>query len=838
MKALREYVRKYLINNKRRTALSISAITIATALIFTVLTLAYNAYQSINTSISQSTGNYHVVFYNVSDEFESYMNHNVKIDNIGKVARLGSISVKESKNEDKPYLNLQGYNEQAFENLGIELLEGRYPENEHEIIISEAILNEAKLKYELNDTVEFIIGKRMLTGTEIDDYDRYHYLEQLIPQRSASFTIVGIFESNLLDINSAAYSILTYYSEVSSFSHDYYLRLKDPREAEKTIHQLMTLFENEYASMDVNEKLLTYSNLFSASYVQPSILYFLVGLILAFIIMLLLLVYHAFASSYANREKHLAILKSVGITQHQMKMMVFYEGLLILIIALPLGAIIGSIFTRFSITYINDLLADTSANMIQIQYDHMFIFGLGSILTVSFASLISIQIAARRASRQSISMTLRDSDELPKDKPYLNLNKKHPPIILQLIQKGIQQNKKAYRIIMFYVVSVLTLLITFSSMMAYLNESGIVDVNEHNYDVRVKIENDEYPTPLMTRLKLIEPARSLLLSESLFITINDLEGFNSDYINQYLDPELNQITFELIAYNDKVLETYVYKNQLLTQRNISKLYDTENMTGILINQVYNSAEKRFFDVYELDVLHHWQINGQSFTNLNLLKCSDLIMGLSLRDTVQILVSHDVMNAILSQLPSQYMHTYYAHYQTSNPDSLVRNIHMLVDSDIVKDFDVINATASLKEGRTITLLIEVLFYGYLISLSLMGIFVSFCIASTNFEYRKYEFVLYRIVGLRMKDVFKMLLAELLYFAGKCLLITTPFALFANYLGFILFFESNGLKYYIPKKLLIWLYILCFAFCVLASLYASWRIRKCSMRSVSKNEIALF
>lgn len=836
MKILQEYVKKYLVRNNKRTALSISALILATSLLFTVFTIAYNTYQGINTSISQSTGNYHVVFYNVKNEFIRYVDQNMKVSNISKVSRLG-LSQINSRNEDKPYINVQGYNEQAFDYLGIELLEGRFPENSEEIIISEQILNEAKIKYEINQQVELTLGKRIYHDETLDDYSRYHITEEFVPQRSSTYTIVGIYKNNLLDLNTASYSALTCYSQGEAISHDYYLTFKDPSKAHETINQFIEIFDGQYDSYSTNDRLLTYTNLFSSTYVDPFILIFLITLILTFLILTLLLIYHTFAFSYANREKHLAILKSVGVTERQMKMMVTYEGMIILLIALPLGIMVGLIFIHLCMNQINDLLTTISANRIQIHPDHILTFGFASIALVASSSLISIQIASVKASKRSISMTLRSSDEVPEDKSYLDLNNRNSNIINQLIKKGIRQNKKTYRIIVLFISAILTLLITFTSIMAYLSDSGIVDVNAHNYDVRVQITADEYPTPLMTRLKLIQPARSRLLSESIIVHTNDLEGFNQEYITKYVDVQESEIMIELIAYNDQILNEFIIKNNLLSEKEINRLYDKENKTGILINEIYNSTENHFYEIFDSDVLKEFKIHDDIYQNLNVIKSSELIMGLSNSDTIKILVSHDILQDIVSKSTIQPTHYYYAHYQTSEPETLARNLHTLVESEMVQDFDVINATASLHESRAISLLTQILFYSYLVAVSLMGLLVSLTIVSTNFEYREYEFILYRIIGLRLRDIRYMIFVELLYFNMKCLMYTVPLAMLINYICFMSYFEKTGIKYYIPHQLMIWIISISVILCFIGTIYATEKIRHKGMSKASKNEISL-
>ena len=49
---------------------------------------------------------------------------------------IGYSELKESKNEYKPYLNIISANDKYLKNMGVQLVDGRLPENDSEILIT------------------------------------------------------------------------------------------------------------------------------------------------------------------------------------------------------------------------------------------------------------------------------------------------------------------------------------------------------------------------------------------------------------------------------------------------------------------------------------------------------------------------------------------------------------------------------------------------------------------------------------------------------------------------------------------------------------------------------
>lgn len=834
MNILRRYIHQTLKNNKQRTLLSLISLMLATALLFSVSSLILASYRSVSNSIKQSSGNYHVQFVDVSPEFRSYLSHNLKVESMLSVQHLGVSPLLESYNEEKIYLQVWGYSQEALNDLGLVLSEGRFPENSHECVVSEAILNEAKVALQLNEDYFFDLGHRYEEDQRLAEDHALSNKEHFEKENGIRLKVVGIVNEPSLDVKKPFYSIFTLFDETKQAPVDVYLRYHDIRSIQESTQQLATIFEHEYETYTYNERLMAL-NIFSATlFMDSHLLAFILVGILLFLLVTVLLIRNSFSNTYINREKHLAILKSIGVTERQRQMMVFYEGFIILAIALPLGLLVGFLLLPISVHTINQLLANISVHAIQLELSHEGMIALMSVVFVLLVAILSIQHSAHQIMKKSVSSILHSNDEIKENHPnYLQLDKKRN-IYGQLILKHIRQNLKDYDIALLSVAVVLTLGLFLNCSMAYLRASGYLDISEHNYDVQVKIENKTYPTTLMTQLKQMEGASSVFISEVLDVYCMDSLEINESYWNQYSNE--NGIQLQIVSYDDRILSNYAMSNHLIASNKIDELLNGKEMAGILISQVYNSAEQRYYSVSDSTLFKSLSLDMENLLPpIHIIQSDILLNGLSNYDHPSMIVSTQSMNQLLDHYEGK--RTFKVYFQTNDANRLARDLNLLVLSNSVEDYDVINANATLQQGKTITTLLELLIYGYILCIALMMGMATVCIVSTNFEYRKHEFLLYRIVGLRMKHVRRMLMIEYLFY----FVIVYIGSIFSSYLLnsmiYHTFFEMAQIKFYIPKNMMLIILGLGVLSGFILVLFASYKIRYSSYRSVLKNEISM-
>ena len=134
---------RHLKENKRRSLVTIIGVIISVAMITAVATLGVSFLDLMIRQHIATHGEWHVQYKDVNpDQIEA-------IEQDSETNKLilssdGYAALEESNNEYKPYLYFQNYNKIGMEQFPIEVVEGRLPQNENEIAISEEIIKQCE----------------------------------------------------------------------------------------------------------------------------------------------------------------------------------------------------------------------------------------------------------------------------------------------------------------------------------------------------------------------------------------------------------------------------------------------------------------------------------------------------------------------------------------------------------------------------------------------------------------------------------------------------------------------------------------------------------------------
>ena len=146
--------------NKKRTIVTIFGILLSVALLTAVSSMFFSARESMIQFQQREQGNYHFGFENVSQEDLEQLALNRKIENIYVMEHLGYAKLSESKNEYKPYAYVKALSADSLKNMAINLVEGRLPENEQEILVPSHLKTNGGVKWKVGETISLAIGKR------------------------------------------------------------------------------------------------------------------------------------------------------------------------------------------------------------------------------------------------------------------------------------------------------------------------------------------------------------------------------------------------------------------------------------------------------------------------------------------------------------------------------------------------------------------------------------------------------------------------------------------------------------------------------------------------------
>ena len=161
-KIIFQVTKTYMKKNKRRTVITFAGILVMVVLMTAVFIGKDTVMTYMQKAVEADKGKWHVQVFDVGlDEIEQIENLEC-IDKLEVSKPLGYTEFAQTGNPvDTPFLELKGYSGELFDWMNIHLIEGRYPENDHEIIISERAIKEGS-DIKVGDTIEVDAFRRYL----------------------------------------------------------------------------------------------------------------------------------------------------------------------------------------------------------------------------------------------------------------------------------------------------------------------------------------------------------------------------------------------------------------------------------------------------------------------------------------------------------------------------------------------------------------------------------------------------------------------------------------------------------------------------------------------------
>ena len=298
--------------------LSIFAIALATFLMTTVLLLSMGIITVNMNSGNSITGSYHALISDITKKQYMRLNEDDRIERMGFSASLGRISAGDTN------LNIFCANMDSLTLNGLSISEGKMPKKVNEIAVEKDYLLNQGLKLGIGDTISLPMDKG---------------------QGNQKFTISGYLKAAARGTERSLYAALVsteYFKEVdgwNTLSPMVMLRLNSQYESgNDEIHNTITQVCRNAGVEQTPSMNDTYIELS-----HPSILMIAVVLIgLTIIILAAILVINCiFYISILHSIKEYGQLRTLGMTEKQIKRLVYREGNLLSLIAVPIGLIPG-----------------------------------------------------------------------------------------------------------------------------------------------------------------------------------------------------------------------------------------------------------------------------------------------------------------------------------------------------------------------------------------------------------------------------------------------------------------------------------------------------------------
>ena len=802
MNVLNKLTLKSLQMNKKRTIVTIIGIILATSLLTAVITMVVSFRATMIEYEKEDAGNYHYVFEDVPYEDLKYFKNNTNIEEIYCTEDIGYTYLEGNNNDYKPYLHLLAFNEKALINSSVKLVEGRMPQNENEIVISEHIKDIAEVEYNIGDTLSLDVSKRTdLSGEyELDQSNAYvEGEEKLESMYTKEYKVVGIIERPNYDIENPAspgYTIVTYLNDNNATQNlNVYVLLSEYglKNQEEFVSQItgidkniLTKLENneqldekeleEYNnikySYSKNEGLLRYENFEVSDSTMSTVLSLAVVVIVIIIVTSIFCIRNSFAISITEKMRQYGMLASVGTTPKQIKKNVLYEAMILALIAIPIGILCGLFADFILLKVIGTLLADALNNL-------KFIFSISwlSLVFVILLAIITIYLSAissaRRASKISPIEAIRGNNDIkinPKKIRSSKIVEKLFGIGGKIADKNLKRNKKKYRTTVISIVVSVSIFIAMSSFIDYAMNASSVYYNNTSYNLYVR-DGVEDSYKEIAKFSGVEEYSIVRLS-NFYVDTNTIKG-NEDLRG---GDESSQIPISIIALGDEEYRRYV--NELGLNYNDAKdkailiddytqyIVDEENKGKYIMKRVYT---------YEKGdtILGSFEDEGVKDTSLEIAAVGTTRpMGLEnvTSSYGYLVISDDFYNRNVKDTYAQELYI-----KCNNSNKLEGQIMQEYDDLIVYNLD-----EQMQQEQSVYLVIQIFLYGFITVISLIGITNIFNTITTNMNLRSREFAMLKSIGMTNKEFNKMIRLESILYGLKSLLIGIPIGIILSYL----------------------------------------------------------
>lgn len=580
--------------NKVRTITTLIGIMLSVALITVVMVIesSYTASRVINSI--QYTGDYDFSFTGKFKESDyQALTKDNRIRNIYTVRKLGTAKLEEPKNKYIPYITMVGINKQCFSSgFNMELEQGKYPENDQEILLSPEFLKQTGKNYKIGDKITLSFGQRVYSDPVSGEVNLplesdYYFMgkdESFTEESQKTFTICGVLKNvtDAIGTNDFGASVNAY--TIASFDGEHYVkesepdviyvRLHDNQEAnyaavladllnvdEDYLHRSIknNLTESEGITLaqqmsksdsplaksffNINTMLLDAKGIDkSPQDIAPALLASM--LIMSVIVFAsTMIIRSSFNMSITEKSRYFGMLSSIGARPRQVSRSVFFEALVLAVIGIPLGIVMGIIIGFGFIGISNALLSEIISEIGQqttafsISVSGILISAAVGVFTIFLSALGAAVTASKIAPIEAIRSNndIRISGNKKKKKKY-----KAPRFVSMLFGiggviawKNMKRSKKQYRTTVISIIISVAIYITMSTFVDYQLKSvnDLYSASPYNMDIGLVTIDREKNEP-MSRSEteaLIERITSLSdVKESVTTTGLGVNGMHID----------------------------------------------------------------------------------------------------------------------------------------------------------------------------------------------------------------------------------------------------------------------------------------------------------------------
>lgn len=767
MKLIKKLTKRDLKLNKKRTIMIILGIALATFLVTGVVTLVSSFNVSILEYTKKEFGDYHYEFIDVPTKEINEIKENENVESVFFTKNMGNYVLDNTKG--KANLNLLSFSKEAMEKLGIELINGRMPENKNEIVISNKMEEYGNIKLELGEKIDLT-----LKNEENEKIETYEIVG-----------IIDITDENIepkfisYDVEDMYYTAITYLTDYKE--NDYlnvYTKYKNLETRNETTAKILGIDIQKFNQLKSNNKVITEENIYAndsnkykynanknlielqtGDYIDETktMLYSVATVII--IIIIITSVYcikNSFNIAITEKIKYYGMLISIGATSKQIKRSVLYEAFILATIGIPIGIVLGTGTIFILMNIIKNILKENLSGM-----QYIFSTNINVIVITILISSLIIYLSARKSAKIVSKISPIEAIKNSENIKLKAKNLKSPKYIKKIFgiggdiaYKSIKRDKKKYRTIK---VSIVVSVATFIAIIAFGNyafKANNMYYGDYKYNIYLlgdyeglkKISED-------ANIKEYSFTRS-----SWIIVKNSNKHFSNTNIDmKYMRSDDEQMN--IISLGEGEYKRYVNK--------LGLNYDDVKNKAILMdykNELVNVDGKRMHRIFRIydyqkgDILNCVRENEEF--NLEIAAVTEQKpMELIDSTSAYVIISDEYMDKFQEKFGKMFCNLY---INSENDQELEKYIAEKY-ADSYSYMGNINREKSEEKSMWITILIFL--YIFIIVILFIGLTNIFNTITTSMELRQKEFAHLKAIGMTKKEFNRMIGLESLFWRRK-------------------------------------------------------------------------
>jgi putative ABC transport system permease protein len=743
---------KYLSINKKRTMLTIIGIILSVALISAIGFFFKSMSAAQIEDVKSKYGSMHLIFMKADDSLVT------KVKTNPNVLRSGVYSVGETKDiNDKLKAKEIFGSDEALALLPYKLKEGRFPQNDNEVAMESWFIGKIKNGAKVGENIKVL---------------------------DKEYTLVGILNNTTESQKDGVGELFTKKENASNATKIFLVQLKSSKNMKEKAEEIKKLANGE--NVGINNTLLD----MEGQGVPKELFGALTVIISIVVIATIAVIYNSFQISVVERVKQFGLLRAIGTTPKQIRKIILREATFLAAIGIPIGLFFG-IIALYGIYFCFKIIGGEEVAILiapTISLDVIGISGLVGIVSIYLSALIPAFFAGKISPLVAISSRNSITKEKLKRRSSFIAGKLFG-FEGALAQKNIKRNRKRYRTTVFSIVISVTLFITFKSFMD-MSLNVYDNINESdNVHFSIKSLGNSSERQSSVGKSVIEKINNLSQVKTVYKEygnyefsaavdrskeLEDIRSLGDMYKDiNYNGQDKSLLKGSLAVYDEKSFE--VAKDYLKEGKIDLEELNKEN--GVIVigkNTIYNEKTRNNFygPIVELKVGDEIALDANASTEK---------VGFGKGEVKKVKVL-----AVLNDVPFTYNGSQKSIRMITtaemakkltgkNIDPISVNIKLKdikleseANAELEKivssewDLTLINKIDKNRNSKSLILMIQILLYGFVIVVSLIGSVNIINTLTTNIILRKREFAALKSIGLTQRGLKKIITLEgLLY-----------------------------------------------------------------------------